>query len=345
MKRALILLPYANPHLALFYQYMCEHYVCDFYVHSKAHQHRQHVIIKETEIFSIDYKTARIKLKQAQYDIVFSHGAFYQFVKLLFFCKRVQLIILSEQLIVRDGVHLQTIIKKLILRRLQRKHNLSLFSLGPVSVGEQFSRLAGKPIPTFAYGYFPDWQPRTNTRPHPSIPIRIVFAGQFIERKNIRAIIAAMAISESVQRGDALITFAGNGPLLSLINETALAYYAGSLDRSQLAELLTDSDALILPSHREGWGAVVNEAAACGCALLLTSSVSSGYLCLQDGITGMTITEDPSQIAATIDKLSADRELLAHLKQNAFDHYSHLIKTHDSELAKNIAYATTRNSI
>ena len=83
-------------------------------------------------------------------------------------------------------------------------------------------------------------------------------------------------------------------------------------------------DIVVVPSvttatFKEPWGLVVNECMNQGCVVIATESVgaAAGGL-VEDGKTGFIVPErDPQKMAAAIEKLISDSELLKTLSQNA----------------------------
>jgi len=105
-------------------------------------------------------------------------------------------------------------------------------------------------------------------------PRSMIFAGQFIDRKNI------LGLAEGFRR------FAGNhpewrlllcgaGPLKAKIQDDGQVALMPFVPPARLAELMRNSRCLVLPSLREHWGVVVHEAAASGCALILSDQVGA----------------------------------------------------------------------
>jgi glycosyltransferase involved in cell wall biosynthesis len=73
---------------------------------------------------------------------------------------------------------------------------------------------------------------------------------------------------------NAILVFAGEGPLRSLIESEAASLgeasrvrFLGFANQSQLPAVYTAADLLVLPSEFEPFGLVVNEAMCCGCAV------------------------------------------------------------------------------
>jgi glycosyltransferase involved in cell wall biosynthesis len=95
-----------------------------------------------------------------------------------------------------------------------------------------------------------------------------LYVGQFIERKNVEALIIAFA---AMREPEDTLTLVGGGPLenelralgqvLELADELV---FLGNLDGDDLVAAYAAANTLVLPSTEEVWGLVVNEGLAAG---------------------------------------------------------------------------------
>lgn len=329
----------------MFYRWVQQSFACDFYVHAGVEAHRSHVLLESVTLPEVDRKTAITRYRKAQYDVVFSHGMFYRRNTFLLSGPSTQLVVLTEPMSpIATGWHKQ-LIKSMIIKRHARLHRMSILLLGPASAITAFSQPVGKEVPFSTYGYFPDISPQINIKQATQPPIEIVFAGQFIERKNIRAILEAAALSSAVRSGACRITITGAGPLVDLVRQSPHIRYAGFLPQDALHSLLCASDILILPSKYDGWGAIVNEAAACGCMVLLSDQVMASSTFLKEDITGQYISTQGAEMAIHIDALCDKPASIAYMKSQMQTHYQSLIDAHDSLIQKHLEHATTHPTV
>src|SRR4029079_13405861 len=100
-------------------------------------------------------------------------------------------------------------------------------------------------------------------------------------------------------------------PLLAHPSVEALGH------RSDVPELMRNSDALVLPSIEEGSALVTSEALASGCV----PGVSDGYRAqCQDGVDGLVHrVGDVDALAAHLTALDTDRDLLARLRATGLE--------------------------
>ncbi|MBL8208807.1 MAG: glycosyltransferase family 4 protein, partial [Blastocatellia bacterium] len=96
-----------------------------------------------------------------------------------------------------------------------------------------------------------------------------LFVGRLVERKNVRLILQA------ARRLDAerfAVVIAGSGEqfdeLKSLVADQTNVHFLGNVAPADLPAVYAMADALVLPARDEPWGLVINEAMACGLAII-----------------------------------------------------------------------------
>lgn len=98
---------------------------------------------------------------------------------------------------------------------------------------------------------------------------RIVYVGQYIDRKNVLAVCRAFEESGIKDKGWSLEMY-GSGPLKSYI-----PYAQPFVQPEELPAIYRRAKAFVLASKEEHWGLVVHEAALSGCYLLLSNRVGA----------------------------------------------------------------------
>ena len=133
--------------------------------------------------------------------------------------------------------------------------------------------------------------------PLPDRSKRIIYVGQFIERKNIRRLIQAFMLANEKLRDSAepnawQLDLFGAGVLHDELSKTVEQSANRSIHIHQfrqpedLAKEYRNARVFCLPSFEEHWGVVVHEAALSGCALLLANGVGAAedFLGAENGI-------------------------------------------------------------
>lgn len=133
----------------------------------------------------------------------------------------------------------------------------------------------------------------------PAVGPVILFVGRFVEKKGLLALEYVAR-----QRSDALFAFAGSGPIdpgrWGLPN---VRVYSG-LTGARLAALYRASDVLVLPSVGEGFPLVIQEALACGLAVICGSDTVCADRRAQALLRGVAV--DLHNPAATAGRLLAE---------------------------------------
>jgi glycosyltransferase involved in cell wall biosynthesis len=155
--------------------------------------------------------------------------------------------------------------------------------------------------------------PAPDEEPH--MDTRFLFVGRLVELK--RPVELARAFLRALPSPSATtLTFVGDGPLREKLGQ--IAETAGGrvrvLERAEgrdLAEHYLNADVLVVPSVREVWGLVVNEALAAGLYVIATDQVASAVDLLDDRTGRIIPADDPGKLE---DALAAASAVL-HTKQ------------------------------
>jgi len=154
------------------------------------------------------------------------------------------------------------------------------------------------------------------------VPV-LLFVGRMMWYKNIGLIFDTMDIL--IKRGfDFRMFFVGDGEDFSEIKKTASdrgltkhALFSGRIsDRDVLMSYYTRADLLVFLSTYDNAPIVIQEAAACRCAALVTRGSSTSEV-LEDGVNGFFVDEDANCAAEAIISIFADRKRLGEVSAAA----------------------------
>jgi glycosyltransferase involved in cell wall biosynthesis len=131
-------------------------------------------------------------------------------------------------------------------------------------------------------------------RPKPRSKCTFLFCGQMIPRKGIDVLLTAFddLVKDQI---DAELLLAGREAdlpqFLSAVSEATRSriHFDGFLAPDNLPELMQRADVFVLPSRHDGWGVVVNQAAAAGLPLLVSDAVGARVELVEEGLNGFIV--------------------------------------------------------
>jgi glycosyltransferase involved in cell wall biosynthesis len=148
-----------------------------------------------------------------------------------------------------------------------------------------------------------------------------LYVGRLSSEKGLEDLFAAFCILYRHVPG-AKLDFVGAGPLADHLKRRAADLkmthaisFLGSKSLDEIARLFQSRTALVLPSHSEPWGLVVNEALSYGCPVVVSSACGCVPDLVRDGSTGYSFevgnVEDLARALDSVRSLSSDRQAVA----------------------------------
>jgi len=141
-------------------------------------------------------------------------------------------------------------------------------------------------------------------------PVLLLYVGQLTERKNVWGLLEALG---KLQDPDLGLLVVGSGPqegaLKDLCRRRGLenVYFEGYKQQPQLPRYYSLADVLVLPSVKEVWGLVVNEALASGLHVLCSDRAGAGYDLIEEGWNGRLFNpHDVGQLGELIRKTKSE---------------------------------------
>ena len=104
-----------------------------------------------------------------------------------------------------------------------------------------------------------------------------LFVGRLVEEKGVFDLLAAYAALHSRIRAHIGLVFVGEGAARAELERRSSQLspdsvrFSGWLHRERISELYALAEALVLPTHSDTWGLVVNEAMACGLPIIASN--------------------------------------------------------------------------
>ena len=116
----------------------------------------------------------------------------------------------------------------------------------------------------------------------------ILFSAKLIERKRPMDLLQAVAALQHQTATRPALILAGDGELMPQLQDAVRSlglhdtHLPGFQTQAELAGLYAAADVLVLPSEREAWGLVVNEAMNGGCAIIASDRIGAAPDLVQD---------------------------------------------------------------
>lgn len=147
--------------------------------------------------------------------------------------------------------------------------------------------------------------------------ILITFVGRMIHSKGPQ-LLAESAKRLNKKYPHVHIAFAGDGPMKDVIikDKTSNITLLGSLDMTQVAKLMANSDILVHPSlHHEGFPNVLLEAGSSGCAIITTDKGGTKEI-IEHSVSGLLIEPSISALHSAVEQLINEKAIRISLGKN-----------------------------
>jgi glycosyltransferase involved in cell wall biosynthesis len=129
----------------------------------------------------------------------------------------------------------------------------------------------------------------------------LLYVGRLVKEKGVFDVLESYANLTETLRQEVALVFAGSGPESSQLADRSSRICPGTVrfldfvHREDLAAIYGLADALVLPTHSDPWGLVVNEAMACGLPIVTTHVAGCALDLVQHGLNGHLV--DPGDVS------------------------------------------------
>lgn len=150
--------------------------------------------------------------------------------------------------------------------------------------------------------------------------VAFLFVGRLESHKGIRDMLDAYRELREHAAAHCALLIAGDGSCRHEVDEAAARVpgimATGRLSGVDLLDIYVAADVFVLPSLREPWGLVVNEAMASGLPVIVTDAVGCADDLVEPGVTGLIVPAgSPAALAEAMQHLAGDAGL-----RRAFSH-------------------------
>jgi 1,2-diacylglycerol 3-alpha-glucosyltransferase len=156
-----------------------------------------------------------------------------------------------------------------------------------------------------------------------------LFVGRLVFEKGVFDLLDAYAKLESRLRDQVGLVFAGDGPCRQALEEQAAKIspgdirFTGFIQRDELPGYYSLSEALILPTHSDTWGLVVNEAMACGLPVVVSTVAGCACDLVKPDWNGFLIpSRNSSSLSLAMASLAGQSQLNKTMGSNSREHIS-----------------------
>jgi glycosyltransferase involved in cell wall biosynthesis len=154
-----------------------------------------------------------------------------------------------------------------------------------------------------------------------------LFVGRLVREKGVLDLLSAYATLDSETRQKVGLVFVGEGKARHELEMQArsispgVVRFAGFVHREQLAAYYALAEVLILPTHTDPWGLVVNEAMACGLPVVVSRVAGCTTDLVREHWNGVLVSAgDVPSLSSTMQSLASQPDLLASMGAHSGEH-------------------------
>jgi glycosyltransferase involved in cell wall biosynthesis len=211
--------------------------------------------------------------------------------------------------IILETVHDQGLLgclRRLVYKRLIAKHlhrTMGFLAIGYRTADWLIAR-GTNDASTFPFAYFPNlsYWPETRTDSNTDL-FKILFVGQHIPRKNFRLLLRAVS---RIRTPFFLLSIGKGHRLTRAIAATKKAginaTFVDEMAMDAVPLQMSSSDCLVLPSHHDGWGAVISEALAAGTPVICSDDCGAAEVVRQSGRGGVFQRGESTELTRLLKK-------------------------------------------
>ncbi|WP_442761788.1 glycosyltransferase family 4 protein [Malikia spinosa] len=143
------------------------------------------------------------------------------------------------------------------------------------------------------WGYFTDVPAISLSNEKDRNKLKILWVGRMLDWKNVDTLMKALSELKK-EKVNFELTLVGDGPeklklkkmSLELLNNESV-FFLDPVPATKIPIIMAQHDIYVLPSSAyEGWGAVINEAMSCGCAVIASSAAGAAAAIIENEING-----------------------------------------------------------
>lgn len=158
----------------------------------------------------------------------------------------------------------------------------------------------------------------------------VLFAGRLVPEKGVFDLLRAYGRLEDNIRRKVGLVFAGDGSSRAELERRSKSIDPGAIcflgfaQREDLAAVYGLADVLVLPTHSDPWGLVVNEAMACGLPVIVTNVAGCAAELVDDGWNGFVVLPlDTDKLTCAIETVLRSPESRQQMSAHSLERIRH----------------------
>ncbi|MCK4385030.1 MAG: glycosyltransferase family 4 protein [candidate division Zixibacteria bacterium] len=152
-------------------------------------------------------------------------------------------------------------------------------------------------------------------------PKKILYVGKFTERKRVDLLISAFKqVKKRLPKSELWLVGEGEeeAKLKKLSQETKDVFFEGHKQYGELLPYYLNSDLFVLPTLKDVWGLVVNEAMMCGLPVICSKYAGCSQDLIKEGENGLIVDpENSKELSAAMSQLLPKDGNLSHFGQRS----------------------------
>jgi len=139
----------------------------------------------------------------------------------------------------------------------------------------------------------------------------VLFAGKLIRRKHPHTLLAAWRKAFPEPGARPVLVFVGDGELADLVRTGEEdVYFLGFRNQTEMPGLYAIADIFVLAAEREAWGLAINEAMACGTAVIASNECGAAYDLLDDTVGAVVQPGNIDELAAALRRVLPEARVM-----------------------------------
>lgn len=138
----------------------------------------------------------------------------------------------------------------------------------------------------------------------------VLYAGKLSRRKHPHTLLAAWRMAFPATENRPVLVFVGDGEMAAELTAAAGedVHFLGFRNQSEMPSLYAMADVFVLAAEREAWGLAINEAMACGTAVIASTECGAAYDLVDEQVGAVVAPGDAESLAEALRRVLPQAE-------------------------------------